>query len=256
MSVTSRAEQEPDDQLFREFGAGGAAGDRALEALVLRHRGLVNSIAARYAGGAVDREELRQIGNVGLVLAIRRFDPDRGTDFPAFARPTIHGEICRHFRDKRRWVRIPRRIQEMKQALRGATEELTHLLGRAPTPEELALRLGADLDAVTEALGVHDNFAVACLDSPVGPGPGAPALADTLGVDDRCIETFIDCNALRPLIAALTPRERAILEMRFVRDCTQAEIGRALGISQMHVSRLLTAILTRLRDQMSMFAAA
>jgi len=222
------------------------------EELVQRYTGLVRWLASRYANPAVDLDELAQVGFVGLVLAIQRFDPERGTDFAAFAKPTVQGEIRRYFRDKRRWIRLPRRLQETKAVLREATEKLTHELGRTPTVPELAARLAVDEELVLEAITADDAFSPRSLDAPVGADDqDSWTLAETIGETDDRMDLTVDCMALRPLIEALPPRERTILTLRFYEDMTQAQIGAKLGISQMHVSRLLSRTLASLRTQMA-----
>lgn len=238
-----------DGDLFRMLRTAQPADrDRIRETLVSRHAGLVRWLAAQYANQAVDIEELRQVGYLGLVLAVDRFDVDRGSDFVSFARPTVQGEIRRWFRDKRRWVRLPRRLQEAKAVLRKSTEELTHKLNRAPTMTELAEHCGLPESLVIEAEAADDNFTTASLDAPVGhDGDESFSLADMLGSRDPVMDLLLDCNALRPLLAELDDRDRRLLELRFYHDCTQVEIGRQLGCSQMHVSRLLNRVLTQLR---------
>lgn len=241
-----------DNELFRALpGASDAEREWIQECLVKRYTGLVRWLAGRYAGRAVETDELCQVGYVGLVLAIQRFDPDRGFDFASYAKPTVQGEIRRYFRDKRRWIRLPRRLQETKAVLREATETLTHEFGRSPTVTELAAHLSVDAELVLEAMTADDAFAPTSLDAAVGSdGDDTFTIADTLGAEDKRLELLVDCETMRPLIAALAPREQRILELRFFGDKTQAEIGAELGISQMHVSRLLSRTLATLREQM------
>lgn len=244
--------ESTDTELFRALAnADAEAKERIQEILVRRYDGLVRWLAGRYAGRAVETNELCQVGYVGLVLAIQRFDPERGTDFAGFAKPTVQGEIRRYFRDKRRWIRLPRRLQETKAVLRDASETLTHELGRAPTVVEIAERLAVSPDLVLEAMTADDAFAPASLDAAVGSdGDDTFTIADMLGTEDRSIDVMVDCETVRPLIAALPVREQRILQLRFFADKTQAEIGKELGISQMHVSRLLSRTLASLRQQM------
>lgn len=241
------------EELFRALAAGDARRqEQVTELLVQRYTGLVRWLAARYAGRGVEVEELRQVGFLGLMKAINRFDPARGVEFAAFARPTVQGEIQRHFRDKRRWIQLPRRLQEMKAALGGAVEELTHQLGRAPTVAELAAHLGVDDELVLEALTAEDSFTLTSLDAQVDAADAhGTSPLDALGVEDSRFDLVVDLAALRPLLAALPARERTILELRFFADMTQSQIGAQLGISQMHVSRLLAKILRSLREQMT-----
>lgn len=231
--------------------AQGAERDRIQELLVRRYAHLAGWLVSLYAGRAVDTEELRAVANVGLVLAIQRFDPDRGFEFPAFARPTIQGELRRYFRDKRRWVRLPRRIQETKAVIREATDDLMHELHRSPTVDELAARLAVDPELVLEALTADDAFSPTSLDAPVSlEGDGGYSVTETLGEVDPRFDLFVDCETVGPLIAKLPERDQLILKMRFFDDLTQAQIGNELGISQMHVSRLLSRTLVRLREEM------
>jgi len=201
----------------------------------------------------LDRAELEQVGFVGLAAAFARFDPDRGTDFIAFALPTVQGEIRKYFRDKRPSMRLPRRLQETRTALRTATDLLTQRHGRHPTVAELAAHLDIDEEVVLEAVTAADAYALPSLDASIGgDDTDAWTLADTLGADDRRLELIIDCAALRPAIAALPERDREILRLRFFADLSQAEIGRRLGCSQMHISRILRRILTQLRYEIAL----
>jgi RNA polymerase sigma-B factor len=245
-------ENTSDDDLFRALRTASPAQREVIQdMLVRRHRGLVHWLASRYANRAVDADELRQVGFLGLVLAIQRFDPDRGSDFHAFAKPTVQGEIRRYFRDKRRWIRLPRRLQETKAALRDATDKLTHDLGRAPTVDELATELAVAPELVLEAMTADDAFAPVSLDAPAGSDDdGSYTIAETIGEAETRFDLLVDCESLKPLLAALPERERRILQMRFFEDKTQSEIGAEIGISQMHVSRLLSATLVKLRRQM------
>lgn len=242
-----------DHDLFTALkGSTGAERDRLQELLVLRYDGLVQWLVSRYANPAVERDELMQVGYTGLILAIQRFDPDQGNAFAAFARPTVQGEIRRWFRDKRRWIRLPRRLQEAKAVLRDATEKLTHELLRAPTVAELATHLGVDEELVLEALTADDTFAPASLDSQVGQDDGDSwTLAETVGEIDPRLDLLVDSTVLRPLLAALSPRDKQILQLRFFEGLTQAEIGERIGLSQMHVSRLISRTLLTLREQIT-----
>jgi RNA polymerase sigma-B factor len=251
-TVRTLTAEASDDELFRALASAEADEKEWIqELLVRRYDGLVRWLAGRYAGRAVENAELCQVGHVGLVLAIQRFDPDRGFDFASFAKPTVQGEIRRYFRDKRRWIRLPRRLQETKAVLREATESLTHELGRAPTVAELAERLAVSPELVLEAMTADDAFAPSSLDASMGSdGEDTFTIADILGAEDNSIDLMVDRESVRPLIAALPPREQRILHLRFFADKTQAEIGQDLGISQMHVSRLLSRTLASLRQQM------
>ncbi len=252
-TIDPRPTEVSDHDLLRALRTADAGERERIQAeLVERHTGMVRWLAGRYANPAVDIDELGQVGFVGLVLAIQRFDPDRGSDFVSFAKPTVQGEIRRYFRDKRRWIRLPRRLQETKAVLREATETLTHQLGRTPTVPELAGHLAVSEELILEALTADDVFSPHSLHAPAG-GDDADdwTLADTIGYTDRRAELTIDCMALRPHIEALPERERTILQMRFFEDMTQAQIGAKVGLSQMHVSRLLAQTLAQLRMAMS-----
>ena len=244
--------EESDETLFRALAtAPDAERERIRDLLVRRHTGLVKWLVSRYAGKGVEIDELTQVGFVGLMNAINRFDPDRGAEFATFAKPTVQGEIRRYFRDKRRWIQLPRRLQETKAVLRKHTEELTHDLGRAPTVAELAARLAVDEELVLEAMTADDTFSITSLDSPVAADDaGSVPLVETIGDLDERFDLLVDCATMRPLVAALPERERTILALRFFDNLTQAEIGERLGISQMHVSRLLSRTLAQLRSQM------
>jgi RNA polymerase sigma-B factor len=241
-----------DDELvlFRALRScdDAAERDRIQEEIVRRHNGLVRWLAAKYNNPAVEFADLVQVGYLGLVQAIKRFDPERGSDFISFARPTVQGEIRRYFRDKRRWIRLPRKLQDTKLALRQATEELTHSLGRGPTVPELAAHLGVDEELVLEVMTVDDAYTPHSLDATLGDGePDPGTLADTLGTLDGRMDVVIDRLSVRPLLEALPERDQRILHMRFFEDLTQGQIAEAVGLSQMHVSRLLTRILGELR---------
>jgi RNA polymerase sigma-B factor len=232
--------------------AEGAQRDRIREALVVRHGGLVRWLAAQYANPAVDIEELCQVGYLGLVLAIDRFDPDRGFDFLSFARPTVQGEMRRWFRDKRRWIRLPRRLQEAKAALKEAEGELLGRLGREPSRAELAEHTGLSLELVIEALDADDAFTATSLDAPVGGEDGESfTVADCIGSADERLDLLLDCQVLRGPIAELSERDRQILYLRFYQELTQSQIGEQLGCSQMQVSRLLARALKQLREAMN-----
>ncbi len=254
-TVTTRGvtADSSDTDLFHALAAATDANERdqIQEHIVRRYSGLVKWIASRYAGRAVETDELQAVGYYGLMLAIHRFDPDRGFDFAGFAKPTVQGEIRRYFRDKRRWIRLPRRLQETKAVLRGASDTLTHELGRAPTVNELAEELAVSPELVLEAMTADDTFAPVSLDAPAGlDEDGTYTVADSLGFEDTRFALFEDCATVGPLIAALPERDRRILHLRFVEEKTQSEIGQEIGISQMHVSRLISRILVQLRTGM------
>jgi RNA polymerase sigma-B factor len=224
--------------------------ERIKDELIRRYQGLVRWLARHYDNPAVDFEDLMQVGYLGLVQAIKRFDPDRGFDFISFARPTVQGELRRYFRDKRRWIRLPRKVQEVKLVVHRATESLTHELGRGPTVAELAARLAVDEELVLEALTADDVYSPQSLDALIADDePDARSVGETIGSVDARMDVVVDRIAVRPLLESLSQRERRILYMRFFQDMTQAQIGAELGLSQMHISRLLTQILNGLRTR-------
>jgi len=223
---------------------------RLLDEAFLLNIGTAENIASRYRGRGVDWEDLLQVAYVGLVKAVRGFRPSEGSSFAAYANPTISGEIKRHFRDFAWTVRPPRRIQELQGAVHGVEPELVQALGRPASPSDLARALAVDLIELREALTVDGCFAPLSLDAPARAETGA-TLGELVPDETDAFERIDRLQTLVPVITALTPRERAILVMRFVRGCTQAEIGAELGVSQMQVSRLLRDLLDRLREALA-----
>ena len=235
-----------DAELFSGLRRGGDEAAACRERLVQRYTWLATACARRYSGRGENDEDLRQIACVGLLEAMSRFDPARGIDFEFFARPTILGHLRRHFRDGRRWVRVPRRMQELALEVKNAREELAERNRRTPTLREVAEHLDAEEAEVAEAMTAEQFFAPASLDAPVSPDRAA-ARADLLGVPDPRLDLVVGWTALRPLIDALPEREREIVISVFWRDETQAVVGQRLGISQMQVSRVLARTLRDLR---------
>jgi RNA polymerase sigma-B factor len=237
-------------ELFRALvGASPAETLRIYGLLVAKNTGLVRWLAERYGSLGAEREELRQVAYLGLMLAIGRFDPERGVPFAVFARPTIEGELKRYFRDGRRWIRLPRRLQETKAALAWAREDLVHSLGRWPTTGELAVRLEVDEEVVREALAADDTFLLRSLDEAVGSGEDT-YLADLLGELDPHLDRVVDTHALRSSVATLPECDRELLRLRFYADWTQRQIGERFGVSQMQISRRLKHTLDQLRSQL------
>ncbi|WP_369070625.1 SigB/SigF/SigG family RNA polymerase sigma factor [Kineococcus terrestris] len=213
------------------------------ERLVHHHLPLAEHLAARFLGRGEPHDDLTQVATIGLLKAVDRFDPARGVPFGAYAVPTMLGEVKRHFRDRGWAVRVPRRWQEAGRALSEAREQLTHELGRAPTVTELAARTGSDPDEVLEVLESANAYSTLPLDTGSPTSPVA-----SMGSTDERLEDVENREALRPLLASLAPRERRILALRFVRGMSQAQIAAEVGISQMHVSRLLARTLGELRE--------
>jgi RNA polymerase sigma-B factor len=196
-------------------------------------------------------EDIVQVGTIGLIKAIDRFELSREVEFTSFAVPYITGEIKRFFRDTSWAVHVPRRLQEARVQLAKATEELRSRLGRMPTVKELSELMSLSEEEVNEARLASNGYNSASLDAAISSGDeGEAALADFIGSDDSSLELVEDFHALAPLIASLDERERRIIHMRFVDELTQAQIGEHLGVSQMHVSRLLNRILAKLRAGM------
>jgi len=214
--------------------------------LIEAHLGLVEYLARRFAGRGEPLEDLVQVATIGLIKAVDRFDPDRAVEFSTYATPTIVGELKRHFRDKGWAVRVPRRLQELNLQLGEITGKLSQELGRAPTVAEMAVAAGTTEDEVLEGLESAHAYTLTSLDAPSGEDD--LALRDQIGSEDETIELLEYRTSLTPLLDQLPPRERAMLYLRFFKGMTQSEIADKLGISQMHVSRLLAKTLTTLRE--------
>jgi RNA polymerase sigma-B factor len=235
--------------LLREFAAMALdAPERAArrDELVRLHMPIVEYVARRFYGRGEPMNDLVQVGSIGLINALDRFDPGRGLEFTSYATPTIIGEIKRYFRDKGWMVRVPRRLQEVRSAMGPATADLNQQLGRSPTVAELAARIGATDDEVVEALESGNAYSPASIEAQTDPASGW-SLADTLGFDDAGIEQIEYRESLKPLLASLGERERTILVLRFFHNRTQSQIAEEIGLSQMHVSRLLARTLAQLR---------
>ncbi|MEV0737603.1 RNA polymerase sigma factor SigF [Streptomyces sp. NPDC050549] len=213
---------------------------------------LVRYAAGRFRSRSQDEmEDIVQVGTIGLIKAIDRFELTREVEFTSFAIPYITGEIKRFFRDTSWAVHVPRRLQEARVQLAKATEELRSRLGRTPTVKELSQLMCLSEEEVNEARLASNGYNSTSLDAAIGSSDdGETALADFIGLDDGALELVEDFNALAPLIAELDDRERRIIHMRFVDELTQSQIGEHLGVSQMHVSRLLSRTLAKLRAGM------
>jgi RNA polymerase sigma-B factor len=230
-------------------GPDDPAHRRARDDLVTLNLPLVQFLARRFRDRGEPLEDLVQVGTIGLIKAVDRFDPERGVEFSTYATPTIVGEIKRHFRDKGWAIRVPRRLQELRMSLGQATAELSQRSGRAPTVAELATHLDISEDDVIEGLEGAQAYATTSLDAQVAgdEGDGSATLADRLGTEDLDLEAVEHRESLRPLLAALPSRERRILALRFFHGMTQSQIAEEVGVSQMHVSRLLAKSLATLR---------
>ncbi|MFK4274335.1 RNA polymerase sigma factor SigF [Streptomyces milbemycinicus] len=214
---------------------------------------LVRYAARRFHNRAVEMEDIVQVGTIGLIKAIDRFDCERGVEFPTFAMPTVVGEIKRFFRDTSWAVHVPRRLQELRIDLAKANEELFQRLDRSPTTAELAEHLRLTEDEVIDGLVASNGYLTTSLDAPADQESGATRVttyADRFGDVDPAMEAVENLQALKPLVEQLGERDRRILQLRFGEEMTQSEIGAELGVSQMHVSRLLSRALGRLRRGM------
>ncbi|MFE0678388.1 RNA polymerase sigma factor SigF [Streptomyces sp. NPDC058867] len=217
--------------------------------LVRMHLPLVEHLARRFRNRGEPLDDLTQVATIGLIKSVDRFDPDRGVEFSTYATPTVVGEIKRHFRDKGWAVRVPRRLQELRLALTTATAELSQLHGRSPTVHELAEKLAISEEEVLEGLESANAYSTLSLDVP-DTDDESPAVADTLGAEDEALEGVEYRESLKPLLEDLPPREKRILLLRFFGNMTQSQIAQEVGISQMHVSRLLARTLAQLREKL------
>jgi RNA polymerase sigma-B factor len=243
--VTRVSTYDRDDlkALFAEYAGARHGGIR--DELVRAHLGLAEHLAWRFANRGEPLDDLIQVANLGLCMAVERFDPDRGLEFKTFATPTIIGELKRHFRDKTWAIRVPRRLQELHLEMNALIGTFSQEYGRSPTVAEIGRELGASDEEVLEALEAGQSYRSASLDQP-GEEDGEE-LANRLGRVDPSFDNAELWASLSDVVKSLPERERRILYLRFFRGEMQSEIARQLGISQMHVSRLLSRILDRLR---------
>jgi RNA polymerase sigma-B factor len=241
----------PVDREFTQQLEAYRAGDvAARERMVERYLPLVRSVASRYAGRGEPLEDLVQVGSIGLVLALDRFDVERGTKFTTYAVPTIVGEIQRHFRDRAWAVHVPRRMKEQSLRVARVVESSTADLGRSPTIGELAETMELEEDEVVEALETYRAYATRSLSQPLGAGGDEETMEDVLGETERGYEEVEHGTLLEAGLEALDDRERTIVELRFFDGLTQSEIAARIGISQMHVSRLLRRALVTMRGRL------
>ena len=235
---------------LQELEEGTREYQYARNTLIEMNLSLVSFAARRFRNrGSGDMEDVIQVGTIGLIKAIDRFDLTREVEFTSFAIPYILGEIKRFFRDTTWAVHVPRRLQELRVDLAKSKETLATELGRTPTVKELAAHLELSEDEIIEGLVAANGYVAGSIDTPSGDdeADSAPKYADTMGDDDPAMELFEDLHTLAPLLQQLDPRERTIIEMRFGQELTQAEIGRELNLSQMHISRLLNRTLAKLK---------
>jgi RNA polymerase sigma-B factor len=232
--------------LMAEAGTADARRAHARDELAALHMPLVEHCARRFQNRGEPLEDLVQVGAIGLLKSIDRFDLARGVEFSTYATPTIIGEIKRHFRDKGWAIRVPRRLQELRVQIAGAGAELTQSLGRAPTATELAEYLDCPVEDVIEGIESSNAYTTLSLDS--GDSDDGPlSLLDSLGVADTGLEHVELRASLRPLLDQLPTREKNILALRFFHNMSQSQIAAEIGVSQMHVSRLLSKTLDHLR---------
>ena len=246
--MSSQYSREDTRHLFEELRKTGDPSLR--EELAKLHLPLVEYLAKRFKDRGEPLDDLVQVGSVGLLKAIDRFDLERGVEFSTYATPTIVGELKRYFRDKGWAVRVPRRLQELSLRLNKVVAQLTQDLGRSPTVPEIAKFAGLSEDEVLEALESGQAYSTTSLDAPSGEDDDAPLRLDRIGEEDLRIDNLEYFASLAPLIEKLPEREKTILYLRFFKGMTQSTIAERVGISQMHVSRLLTRILEFLREGM------
>lgn len=237
-------------QLFAVFGdeqESEASHQSAREALVHLHLPLVEHCARRFRNRGEPLEDLVQVGTIGLIKSIDRFDSGRGVEFSTYATPTIIGEIKRYFRDKGWAIRVPRRLQELRMQIGTASAELTQSLGRSPTPRELAEAIGCSVEEIVEGIESSNAYSTLSLDASDDGDDGAATMLDAIGIDDEGLEHVEIRESIKPLLDRLPPREKKILLLRFFKNMTQSQIAAEIGVSQMHVSRLLNRTLEQLR---------
>lgn len=232
-------------RLYKEKGDEEARGQ-----LIVSHLNLVRFLASKFKNRGEPLDDLVQVGTIGLIKAIDRFDPERGLEFTTYATPTILGEIKRHFRDKGWSIRVPRRLQELSAKVNQATEELTVELQRSPSVEEIAAKLGVSAEEILEAMESSGAYTSVSLEAGgTSEDDEAPALIDRLGSVDEDLDASDDRMVIDDAIRDFSPREQEIVRMRFIDGLTQVEIAKRLGVSQVQVSRLLRRTLRKIQDK-------
>ncbi|HEU4811595.1 MAG TPA: RNA polymerase sigma factor SigF [Nocardioides sp.] len=232
---------------LHDKGADAPVRSGARDDLVRLHLPLVEHCARRFRNRGEPLEDLVQVGTIGLIKSIDRFDTDRGVEFSTYATPTIIGEIKRHFRDKGWAIRVPRRLQELRMQITAVTAELNQSLGRSPTPRELAESIGCTVEEIIEGIESSNAYATLSLDANDDDPDGGGSMLEVLGVDDINLEHVEIRESIKPLLDGLEQREKTILLLRFFKNMTQSQIAEEIGVSQMHVSRLLSKTLEQLR---------
>ena len=223
---------------------------RQRDVIIERCLPLASHIARRFSNRGEPFEDLVQVARIGLIQAVNRFDAENGADFLAFAVPTMMGEVRRHFRDHGWSVKVPRRLKELNSQLKRSREEVSHQLGRAPTASEIATHLGIDREEVVQAQIASSAYSTLSSDARArASDDDGRSVSSSFGDLDANLDKVLDVETVRPLLAALPEREQSLLRLRFFDNMTQTQIGERLGISQMHVSRLLARSLATLREQ-------
>ena len=241
-------DKERTHELFRRYKENGDMDAR--EKLVMSHMNLVRFLANKFKNRGEPLDDLVQVGYLGLLKAIDRFDPSRGLEFTTYATPTILGEIKRHFRDKGWSVRVPRRLQELSAKVNQATDKLTTELQRSPKIEEIADYLGASVDEVLEAMESSSAYSSVPLEGSTNPeADDAPSVIDRYATEDSALAFTDDRLVIEDALKSFSPREREVIELRFLQGMTQIEIAERLGISQVQVSRLLRRTLKKIQDK-------
>ncbi|EHF01648.1 MULTISPECIES: SigB/SigF/SigG family RNA polymerase sigma factor [Olsenella] len=235
-------------ELFRRYKEEGD--EEAREQLIESHLNLVRFLASKFKNRGEPLDDLIQVGSIGLIKAIDRFDPERGLEFTTFATPTITGEIKRHFRDKGWSVRVPRRLQELSAKVNQVTDELTKELQRSPSVEEIARELDSTVDEVLEAMESSSAYSSVSLEAPSSGGDDdSPSVLDHYASEDEELASSDDRMVIEDTIRDFSPREQEIIRMRFIDGLTQVEIAKKLGISQVQVSRLLRRTLKKVQEK-------
>ena len=252
---TRRPTREHSVALFAELADPGLSATRRAHCrgeLVQLHLPLVDHCARRFMNRGEPLDDLVQVGTIGLIKSVDRFDLDRGVEFSTYATPTIIGEIKRYFRDKGWAIRVPRRLQELRMSISSVTGDLSQELGRSPTPREIAAKLEISVEEVLEGIESANAYSTLSLDAGDSNEEGTgSSMLETLGEDDVALEHVEIRESIKPLIEQLPPREKKILMLRFFRGMTQSQIADEIGVSQMHVSRLLNRTLEQLRSSLS-----
>ncbi|WP_028932570.1 SigB/SigF/SigG family RNA polymerase sigma factor [Pseudonocardia spinosispora] len=255
-SVDQRGDEEyahllPLLDAYSAMRPGDSCREQSRERLIAGFLPVAQHIAQRYAHRGEPVEDLTQVATIGLINAIDRYRPGQGHHFLGYAIPTMTGEVRRYFRDRGWAIRVPRRLKDNGQLINGVTVELSHQLGRAPKPSEIADALNLSTDDVLEAIEAARSYRATSLDELLTDDTDSDSLVNLLGKSDTELEKVTYTHSLAPLLAELTPRERNILIMRFFHDMTQSQIAANIGCSQMHISRILAHTLSHLRDRMN-----